>query len=811
LRLREILLQELSTTAGADTHQAAQSTLEHLIERTLTAEEFADLYAQLICYGLFDARCHLPDFTRKGAVRLIRTAMPALRGIFTLRGRFVDDLVTFFQHPTIVKCLTNRQSDPVIHGYELFLAAYAPGQRGKHSIFYTPQPVTSYIVNSIDCLLRERFGVRDGLAGRVTLFDPCLGTGAFMSEIITQLLCRCGSDVRAIRQALMRLHGCELLPVPYLLAQLHLGLHLAAREIRPTGWHFALRDALKPAERLPKAKSDTLVVLGNPPYAGHSNNNGQWISELLRDDNGYFTIDGQPLNERNAKWLNDDYVKFFRLAQWQIEEAGAGIVAFITNHGFLANPTFRAMRRRLLDTFDEIYILDLHGNYRKNHGHPGGKQDESIFDIQTGVAITILVKKPGSRRGTAALYHAELHGARAEYDDAKALIGGKLHWLATHDLHTTPWTKCEPQPPFYRFSPQPRALLDEYQQGWEITRAMPVNSLGVLSKRDRLVLDFTAEELAGKIARFADPAVEDKACAEEFGLPLRDRDCWELGRAREAMRETAAPEQIMPILYRPFDHRMICYHDVLIARRNMRVMQHLALPNCALVIGRQGEAAGAEEWDLLSVTDRLTDHNIFRRGGGTVFPLYLYQDGQTANLASDFLDAASQRLGATEINALDLFHYILAVLHAPGYRQRYADFLAIDFPRVPLTSNTELYHALSELGERLANLYLLKDIGHFDIAYPIAGNDLVTGVHHEGGRVWINSTQYFIGISPEVWQFHLGGYPVCLKWLKARQGRRLSTSDIAAFQQVVASICGIIELTQKIDAVITENGGWPLC
>src|SRR5690606_13668388 len=221
------------------------------------------------------------------------------------------------------------------------------------------------------------------------------------------------------------------------------------------------------AEAAGRVKRDVpvMVVLGNPPYSGHSPNTGDWITRLLRGEDtltgrpteSYFEVDGEPLGEKNPKWLNDDYVKFVRMAQEQIARTGQGVLAFVTNHGFLDNPTFRGMRQSLMTAFDRLYVLDLHGNAKKKETAPGGGRDENVFDIMQGVAISVFVRLPEHSVAAAEVYHADLWGALAD----------KYDTLDAGDVTTTGWTRLDPRTPFYLFKPVDRQFRDEYEAGWK--------------------------------------------------------------------------------------------------------------------------------------------------------------------------------------------------------------------------------------------------------------------------------------------------------------------------------------------------------
>ncbi|HNR30224.1 MAG TPA: DNA methyltransferase, partial [Candidatus Hydrogenedentes bacterium] len=564
------VLEDESETGGLHGQlEAFRRVLLHELE----AAQFADMYAQTICYGLFAARCNHKDargpFTREAAVHELPETNPFLRQMFghiagpeldTRLAWAVDQLAQMLDRADMGEILRDfgrrtRQEDPVVHFYETFLAAYDPSLRETRGVYYTPEPVVSYIVRSVDGILKRDFGIEDGLAAtdkvpvyethvpngsrtskavrkkvgevhKVLILDPAAGTGTFLHGVVDQIhetvVTKRGKGIwngYVSEHLLPRLFGFELLMAPYAVAHMKLGIQLAE-----TGYAFQsgerlrvyLTNTLEEAFELGglplfahiiaeeanaagrvKTRHPVMVVLGNPPYSGHSANKGAWIAHLLRGTDttsgertgNYFEVDGQPLGERNPKWLNDDYVKFIRFAQWRIERTGYGILAFISNHSYLDNPTFRGMRQSLMETFDDIYLLDLHGNAKKKEVAPDGSKDENVFDIQQGVAIGIFVKrKNGPKRRLALVRHADLWGARELYertpDGAPRLVGGKHRALYDSNVKSTKWTRLKPESPFYLFVPQDTKRLEEYKAGRSIPKLMPVNCVGIVTARD---------------------------------------------------------------------------------------------------------------------------------------------------------------------------------------------------------------------------------------------------------------------------------------------------------------------------------------
>lgn len=858
---------------------------------------FADIYAQTIAYGLFTARVFSyvkdkkagrtkeTDFNRKDAWQQLPETNPFLRKLFEdvsqqsaeelgseligaindifgiLRAAKMDAILSDFQ-------MKMNREDIVIRFYEDFLAAYKPQMRERRGVYYTPEPVVSYMVRSIDHVLKTDFGLTDGLADatkvkvkkpdskgttethKVLITDVATGTGTFLYSVIdhiyNSLKLHPDEWSNYVSQHLLpRLLGFELLMAPYAVAHMKLGLRLAelgykfdtterlrvyltntlqeAFQIPPAdefdNW---IRDEADAANKI-KQEAPVMVVMGNPPYSGHSANNGIWISNLLKGKDtitekvtsNYFAVDGKPLGERNPKWLNDDYVKFIRFAQWRIEQTGYGILAFITNHGFLDNPTFRGMRQSLMATFDEIYILDLHGNSKKKEQSPDGSKDENVFDIQQGVAISIFVKRQNDKKQPANIYHSDLYGLR----------DNKYSWLNFNCINTTQWKKLNPQAPFYLFVPQDNDLLKEYEQGWKVTDIMPTNVLGFQTHRDHFAIDFDDKNLHERIVKLRDVTYTDEQLRKLY--ELKDNRDWKLVDARRELKNDKEWEQkFIKCLYRSFDWRSCYFSYVAMDYPRKELLANVAgRNNLCIGIGRQGIAVNDPEWSLVSISCEPIDANIFRRGGINVFPLYLYtnidslkisKEQRRPNLSPEFLKDITSKLGYTPTPET-IFYYIYAIFHSPTYRTRYAEFLKIDFPRVPLTSNNQLFTQLAEYGEELVALHLMKSPKLFPSPsqgeglgvrfVENNGNCIVDAGHpkYTNSAVIINKKgDKFTGVPESVWNFYVGGYQVCQKWLKDRKGRQLNNEDIQHYQRIVVALQETIKLMDKIDLAIPE-------
>ena len=488
-----------------------------------------------------------------------------------------------------------------------------------------------------------------------------------------------------------------------------------------------------------KGPMPVMVVLGNPPYRGHSANASEhtfvdrptgrkrreptFIGQLVSD---YYTFQGKPLVETNTKWLQDDYVKFIRFGQSRIEATGSGILALITNHGYLDNPTFKRDEREAACNVFADYVLDLHGTLRNaSEIHRVGLiKTCSIFE--PGVAIAFFVKKPG-HLGNGRVFRADLWGTRAH----------KYEWLLDHSFETADWEEVVPRRPDIAFQKSDSDRVDEFELGWPIDEIFPVHSLGVLTKRDNLAVAYTRDELMEKLLRFMDSKVKPETTAADFSLQLKDKDRWDLAATKKHLAATLDARNIRPISYRPFDERVYYDDSMLIARRNSKVLENLwSHDNLAILVGRQGGEAGADSWDGLSITDQSCDHNLFRRGGATVCPLYVGGPGTSQllrqpNLSLAFCEALAKRLSKqygdspnTEhtVSPESIFYYIYAVLWSNEYRKRFDHQLKRGFPRIPLTSNQSTFNRLSHLGKELVDAHLLKSIQGNRPRFPVSGN-----------------------------------------------------------------------------------------
>ncbi|MFZ2147999.1 MAG: type ISP restriction/modification enzyme [Sedimentisphaerales bacterium] len=839
--LREQVLLELDRSNG-DLRGFYEAFQQHLIAG-LTKEDFADMYAQTITYGLFAASTRSTDqFTRRAAFDSIPRTIGILRDVFRFVSLeepgeqlswIIDDAANVLAVADVKNILhryfvEGRGKDPVVHFYETFLAAYDPKEREQRGVYYTPQEVVSYIVRSLNIILKDYFDKADGFAAdSITVLDPAAGTLTFLAEAaavtVNEFSVSYGNAgiTELIKKHVLRnFYAFELMMAPYAIGHLKMGFlleELGYKLADDDRFRLYLTNTLdmeelaetalpgmsslsKESHAAGKVKKQTpiLVILGNPPYSGHSANRRPWISKEIKQ---YYKVDGKDLDEKNPKWLQDDYVKFIRFAQWKIDRAGEGVLGFITNHSYLDNPTFRGMRWSLLNSFDHIYVLDLHGNAKKKEKCPDGSKDQNVFDIQQGVAIILAVKKKGLKKN---ISHADLWGLRED----------KYNWLISNDMKTTNWKKLTPKSEFYFFVARDEKLLGRYQKYSKITDILPTNSVGVVTSRDKFVIDAGSAELKKRIRMFRDENIPDSMIKQAFGL--KDKTTWKVKTARKKVTDEENWEkQVIPILYRPFDQQWVFYNDAVVERTRKEVMRHMMRENLALCVGRAGQVVGLEKpWNIVFCAETITDLNLFYRGGNVTFPLYLYPEEdlynnnkartyrREVNIARGIFDALDKVYGRNP-QPVQVLYYIYAVLYSNTYRKKYAEFLKSDFPRIPFSADPQLFRAMAKLGGELVDLHLMKS-NRLD--KPVArfegqGDRLVQKIEYNQKKrlIYINEGQHFGPVGEDIWDYQIGGYQVLDKWLKDRKNHRLPLDAIKHYCRIATAIKQTIGLQKKID------------
>ena len=813
-------------------------------------KSFSDLYSQTIAYGMFAARYHDPtlqNFSREEAVKLIPKSNPFLRKLFkdiadedldTRLVWIIDELVNVFLASDVATIMKNfgkstKQEDPVVHFYETFLGAYNPALRKARGVWYTPQPVVNFIVRAVDDILKTEFGLPEGLADsskkkikinyqgkqiekevhKVQILDPATGTGTFLAETIKHIHKKYegmqGIWSKYVEDDLIpRVNGFELLMASYAMAHLKLDMLLTETGYVPTKdqrlrvfltnsleephpdsgtlWGNLLSDE---ADQANEVKRDTPVmcIIGNPPYSGESANKGDWIMKLMED---YKKEPGgvQKLQERNPKWINDDYVKFLRYGQHYIEKNGQGVLAFINPHGFLDNPTFRGMRWNLLKTYDKIYTIDLHGNSKKKETAPDGSADVNVFDIMQGVSINLFVKtgkKKPSELGK--VFHFDLYGKR-EF---------KYNLLTENTIGSIKYKELPNVSPNFFFVNKDFEAQNQYSKGFLISDLFSINNVGIATAKDAILINYKKDDLISDVENFY--SIE------------------------------ADKTLIKSISYRLFDDRYIYYDLKIVERAREKIMYNfLKGENLGLSLCKQFKTG--DNYFHAFISNKIIESSYVSNRTSEItstFPLYKYPDknGQqtidqsserTPNLNADIIKQISGKIGLTFTNEkettkdtfapIDILDYIYGVLHSPTYREKYKEFLKIDFPRVPYPKDKDTFWKLVKLGGEIRQIHLLESaVVEKPISkYPHTGTNVVGKTKYENGNVYINETQCFEDVPEVAWNFYIGGYQPAQKWLKDRKDRELQIDDIRHYLKIIVALTETDRLMKEIDKIDFE-------
>lgn len=823
-RIRDNVTQFLTITSEQNKELLrVYEAIKKMLVHDLTTETFADMYAQTLVYGLFVARYYddsADTFSRQEARDLVPASNPFLQHFFDhIAGPnfdkrlsyIVDELCEVFQHANTKKLVEEYMddADPIIHFYEDFLKEYDPELRKKMGAYYTPLPVVNFIVRSVDAILRKDFGLSQGLTDttklpdgkhKVQILDPSVGTGTFISATIRNIY----ENLRKQKQEgrwpayvhndlLPRLHGFELMMAPYTIA--HLKLSLAFKQTGFWKFHrrlgiyltnsleqaetqqrllsFGLAESIaEEAKEAMKVKNETpiMVVIGNPPYSVSSSNKGEWIQEKIK-------VYKAGLGERKIN-LDDDYIKFLRFAEHFIEKNKTGVVAMITNNSFIDGITHRQMRKHLLETFDDIYTLNLHGNSKKKEKAPDGGKDENVFDIQQGVSINIFVRKTINKENLGAVHHAELYGKRED----------KFNILDKSSIEKIEWKKLEYSEPYYFFVPKDFSENAQYDKGFKISDLFNIYSAGIKTKVDNVATDFDRNTLTKRVQDIIQSKYSLQQMISKFDLS--SKTTWEYNKVLEI--NDFKENRISLYDYRPFDTRFIYYDKNFLSRSRSEVMDNFFdKENIGLETSRNG--------DYIFISKIISDEH-FVSDNSFKFPLFIFSNGsKIPNLKKEIVSEIESITG--RVRPENILDYIYAVLHSPSYREKYKEFLKIDFPRVPYPKDEKQFETLVALGTELREIHLLESpkVNRFITTYPVSGSDTVEKITYKDGKVNINAEQYFGDVPEVAWNFYIGGYQPAQKWLKDRKGRTLSNPDIEHYQKVIVALVETDKIMKEID------------
>ncbi|MGB4254062.1 MAG: type ISP restriction/modification enzyme [Minisyncoccales bacterium] len=839
----------------------------HLI-KDLTGDAFADLFAQTFTYGLFIAKYQyeaegnlfgkksssLP-FTTKTAYDFIQKSFGILREIFRVMSTedmpkrleiMVDDIIDILNHTDIHKLFAyyneGKRKDPIYHLYETFLLNYDPERKKKLGIYYTPLEVVSFIVNSVDSILKDKklFQAQDGLAtyetdsleNSVTVLDPAVGTGTFFVEAIEKAIEEVKnrySESKDFINQFIRNHilkhffAFEILIAPYVVSHLKTLFNLTNKH----HFEFTEKDALnifltntlefhrketeggfvglfektlvtaqEKALKI-KTKNPILIIIGNPPYSVSSQNKVDPKTEFGKFYESY--KESVRKEEKNIQPLSDDYIKFLAFAHWKIKQTGKGIVGMITNNSYLDGLIHRDMRKKLYDDFDLIYILNLHGDAKRPKITKDNKRDKNVFDIKQGVAIGIFIK-PEEKIEKQVFYH-ELIGQREE----------KYKFLDNHNVSNVEWVKLEPKEPFWFFVPKEFGE-EKYKNFVSISEVFNKFNAGIATGKDDILVDFHKNSLLKRLT------IKDE---ENFSFLLKEKGVKDKNLIDRRISDLE--NQILPYFYRPFDIRFTIYNKIILQRARTNLMNNLLKPNIAIITTK---ILSSETFQHLLVANGIGDRTYISTRGREAnyyFPLWLYnsenktqgellisaqQEPKTSNIKREIIDLLSSSY-KNSVPPEEIFYYIYAVLYSNTYRQKYLEFLKIDFPRVPFTKNYELFKKLSRFGKELVDIHLLQSPSLDKTSAKFEGEGELSSVkkiiyNQKEKRVYINENQFFANVEPEVWNYFIGGYQVLNKWLKDRKGRSLTDEEIKTYIKIISALSQTILTQKEIDKLYRE-------
>ncbi|EAK7482964.1 DNA methyltransferase [Campylobacter jejuni] len=774
------------------------------------------------------------------------------------------------------RSILSTHKDPYLHFYETFLASYDPKLREVRGVYYTPAPVVIFIINAIDEILKQDFnhkkGLSEALDKNITLLDFATGTGTFLLEAFRKALEPISKNsVNYNPKALIdKFCGFEFLIAPYTIAHLKISqsfkeefdsplnddesLKIAltntlyfksiSKEQNDQNTLFTLIDLTKEFKKAQKIKEEQiLIITGNPPYSGASSNKGLYEDEikisyglepskanLSKEQKKYINLYFQEKtkqntntfkaiyekhkleNEKNPKWLLDDYVKFIRFAQSKIDSQENGIFAFISNNSFLDNSTFRGMRYSLMQSFDKIYILNLHGDTRKKEKAPDGSKDDNVFDIMQGVSINIFIKQNSKVKNTKIYYH-DLYGKRKD----------KYEFLYENDLNSIKWTLVKNNEPFYLFLPQNNDLLEEYNKGISVKDMFMLSSTGICTQRDSVTIQKTKQDIVNLVNDFC--KLDKVTLKEKYNIEKDGRD-WQLSKAINSLKNTKGA--FKQVAYRPFDPCWTYYNGesrAFMAYPRDEVMEHfLENENIGLICNR---TVSLQTFNHNFITQYIADLHILETGNASayIFPLYLYPTTRSKkflkkenpNFNEENFTSKIENFKESFRTFIDEFYkekfspqnilgYIYAVLFHKIYREKYFDFLKIDFPKIPFTKDKKTFKNLSKLGLKLINLHLLKNN---ELDFNV-GEALFKDIKNKNFKIqkikynkdvkelFINESLYFNKVSPEIYEFKIGGYAVLDKYLKSHKEEDI---DHKHFTLIIQTLDETLKIQDEISKI----------
>lgn len=774
------------------------------------------------------------------------------------------------------------KEDPFIYAYEYFLKEFDAKTRNARGVFYTPIEAVRYIIKSIDEILKDKLNIADGIYGEeVHILDFAAGTGTFMLGAIERAFENAKQNgIAGVWEnivsdfILKRLYGFEFLIVPYVLA--HFRIHEYLKDLN---YDYKKNDRLQlyltntldnsaggQVKMFPQmqAESDNaykikneepiLVIMGNPPYNNKSEkiNRKEWIENLLKDYK-------ENLNEKKIN-LDDDYIKFIRFAHWKMENAEKGIIGIIVNNSFISGVTHREMRRKLMQTFDEIYILDLHGNVNKGEKCPDGSMDFNIFNIKNvGVCIALFVKtgrKSNNKtdNNVAVAHCVENSGGHNNvegHNDADAhkglqplvvkncsvyfheIFGSqqfKRKYLTGKSIYSEKLIKLEDDKKWHWFTKvkSNEKYLNEFIG---LNKIFDNINSGVKTDRDSLFIDKDKNELTKRMK-----ILFSKNLNDDFINKYNVKNSSGYKLVEKIKNENFEENNIIKMHYRPFDFQFIYYKIGITSRPAYTTVKNFLNNNKNIGLAFTRQNSGVDIFHHCLVSKFIIDGGI-TNSWTYIAPLYLYEENSAGEFKLDssckpnWTDSFKEFLkNYISDNPKEILNYIYAILYSPTYRENYKEDLKYDYPRIPFTKDKNIFDRLQKLGEELIDLHFLKNTknSHCEVnteaiqnkdchasnearndeiskaSYPISGEHKISysKYNEEEKRLYINEKQYFENVKKEVYNYSIGGYKPIEKYIKARE--ILTLKDISHLIKVIAVIERTIYLQEEIDKVWRE-------
>lgn len=859
--LKDILLEELQRQEKE--HNEGRlfqlyETFKSFVFHELTIEEFADAFAQNLAYGLFLAKLNADtnSVNLYNAKKYIPSSFELIRELVNFLDELdneeyretkwiVEEVLTIMNnldlraiHESLsfTKKKKDKDSDditikdPYVYFYEDFLASYDKQLRKSKGVYYTPPPVVNFIVRSIDEILKKSFKIKDGLADRnkVTVLDFATGTGTFLVEVLQQIFENLpkGSgkkDLLIKEHILKNIFGFEYLIAPYTIAHLKLSQFLKNNDYdlkAKERLQIFLTNTLAPIDLqqkiplLPALTEESkqaqevkdkpiLVITGNPPYSKKSKNNDPWIVNLV---DTYKYVDGKRSKEKQS-WFRDDYIKFIRFAQDKMDKVEEGIVGVITNHAFINNVTMPGMRQSLMNTFDQIYIVNLNGSAKQEGKLPDGiAKDENVFDIEQGVAISFFIKRKGLDKK---VLYTDFWGTRRD----------KYLTCLEESIGSIDWTELAPKTPDYYFIPKDEQHKTEYDTFYSVADIFKIYSLPLMTGRDSVTIKQSKKEIKAVLKIFQEKGEQEIRNTLSTGNDSRD---WKVSKAKEDIRITNGSDlYIKEIAYRLFDTRFTYFTGNakgFHASPQFKVCKNMLFENIGLLLPRQISKSEFRHVFCTRLIPEMCAISSATKEQNQLFPLYLYPDATIAstqqkvsreeNFTQDFRNYIDKLYGKGKTPE-QILGYIYAVLHSETYRTKYIEFLTDKFARIPFTKDKKVFEKLSILGTELIEAHLLEAEIDSDLGDFIGrGSNIVESISYTTekkiGKIHINKTQYFNDVPLEVWEFQIGGYQVIDKFLKERKNRELSIDEVEKVTSIINTIAFSIEQIKKIEN-LTKN------